>query len=114
MKGKSVEEDLETFWSATSKLREQTGKPVLSVVGFDSVEYMYGREEVSKILGRSITLVRNLEDVRLNFIRPTSLGPSPTSTSKLTKLTEPSSYAELNRGRHYTASMYSPSKEYLR
>lgn len=32
LKGKSVEEDLETFWSATSKLREQTGKPVLSVM----------------------------------------------------------------------------------
>ena len=71
LKGKSVEEDLETFWSAVSKLRELTGKTVLSVVGVDSVEYMYGREEGLKILGRDITLIRNREDVRINFVRPT-------------------------------------------
>jgi len=71
LKGQSIEEDLETFWNVTSKLREQTGKPVLSVLGYDSVEYMYGWEGGLKILGRDVTLVRNLGDVRLNVIRPT-------------------------------------------
>ncbi|WP_309492297.1 ATPase domain-containing protein [Candidatus Hecatella orcuttiae] len=71
LKGESIEEDIETFWNGASQLREQTGKPVLSVVGFDSLEYIYGREEGLKILGQDITLVRNLEDVRVNVIRPT-------------------------------------------
>ncbi|MEM3737290.1 MAG: ATPase domain-containing protein [Candidatus Bathyarchaeia archaeon] len=71
LEGKSIREDFELFWGATSKLREKTGKPVFSVVGFDSLEYMYGRDEALKILGRDVTLTRNFNDVRLNIIRPT-------------------------------------------
>ena len=70
MKGKSIEEDMERFWRAVSQLRERTSKPVLTFVGFDTIEYMYGVDEALKILGRDVARVRNFRDIRLNIVRP--------------------------------------------
>ena len=58
------------FWSAVSEFRRQSGRPVFSVVGFDTLEYIYGKDELLKILGEDLAKIRNFGDVRLNIIRP--------------------------------------------
>jgi len=69
--GKSLEDDMEKIWDAISGLRTKTGKPVFSIIGFDTIEYNYGEREALKILGEDIAQIRNNEDLRLNIIRPT-------------------------------------------
>lgn len=71
LEGRSLEEDMEVVWNIISDLREKTHKPVLSIMGFDTVEYTYGEREALKILGEDIARTRNLEDLRINIIRPT-------------------------------------------
>jgi len=68
--GKSIEGDMEKIWDVISDLRKKTGKPVLSMVGFDTMEYTYGEREALKILGEDVVRTRNREDLRLNIIRP--------------------------------------------
>ena len=71
LEGRSLEEDVEKIWSVISNLRRKTGKPVFSVVGFDTIEYNYGEREALKILGEDVARTRNSRDLRLNIIRPT-------------------------------------------
>ncbi|MEM2921352.1 MAG: ATPase domain-containing protein, partial [Candidatus Bathyarchaeia archaeon] len=70
LSGKSLEDDMQKFLSTILELKEAMNKPVLSVVGYDSLEYMYGGEEVLRILGRDIAFTRNNRDLRINIIRP--------------------------------------------
>ena len=70
LEGRSLREDMRKIWSVISELREKTGKPVLSIVGFDTMEYNYGEREALKILGEDVALIRNNRDIRLNVIRP--------------------------------------------
>ncbi|RJS88237.1 hypothetical protein CW705_09385 [Candidatus Bathyarchaeota archaeon] len=69
--GESLEEDMNHIWQAISDLRRRTGKPVFSIIGFDTIEYNYGEREALKILGEDVARTRNHEDLRLNIIRPT-------------------------------------------
>ena len=69
--GASIEKDFTKFWEVCSGLKEKTGKPVLSIVGYDTVEYTYGEMEALKILGEDLARIRNFGDLRLNIIRPT-------------------------------------------
>jgi len=68
--GESLEEDIEQVWNVAYDLRRKTGKPVFSIVGFDTIEYNYGEREALKILGEDVARTRNREDLRLNVIRP--------------------------------------------
>ncbi|MEM2859817.1 MAG: ATPase domain-containing protein [Candidatus Bathyarchaeia archaeon] len=68
--GRSLREDMLCFWNAASDFRMKRGRPVLTIVGFDTLEYVYGEDEVLKILGEDLAKTRNLGDVRLNIIRP--------------------------------------------
>jgi len=68
--GTSIEEDMRSVWNAIADLRKKTRKPVFSVMGFDTVDYTYGGKEALKIIGEDIARTRNLEDLRLNIIRP--------------------------------------------
>jgi KaiC/GvpD/RAD55 family RecA-like ATPase len=70
LKGKNILEDMERFWDEIDELRRITGKPVLSIVGFDTLEYMYGAAEILKILGEDVAKIKNFGDVRLNVVRP--------------------------------------------
>ncbi|RJS84691.1 hypothetical protein CW706_03440 [Candidatus Bathyarchaeota archaeon] len=72
LRGASILEDLERFWSICSELRKKTGKSVLSVVGYDSIEYIYGEKDALKTLGEDVARIRNNKDVRINIIRPTA------------------------------------------
>ena len=71
LKGESIEKDMEQLWNAISSLKEKTGKPVFSMVGFDTIEYTYGEKEALRILGEDVAHTRNNEDLRFNIIRPT-------------------------------------------
>jgi len=72
LRGASILEDLEIFWGLCSELRKKTGKPVLSVVGYDSVEYTYGEKDALKTLGEDVARIKNTGDIRINIIRPTA------------------------------------------
>ena len=71
LKGESITEDLRELWDATLRLKKNTGKPVFSVVGYDTIEYTYGEKEALKTLGEDVARIRNLGDLRVNIIRPT-------------------------------------------
>ncbi|MEM3590492.1 MAG: ATPase domain-containing protein [Candidatus Bathyarchaeia archaeon] len=68
--GRSIREDMLGFWNAVSELRSRYGKPVFTIVGFDTLEYVYGKDELLKILGEDLAKTRNFGDVRLNIVRP--------------------------------------------
>ncbi|MEM3955629.1 MAG: ATPase domain-containing protein [Candidatus Bathyarchaeia archaeon] len=68
--GRSLREDMLCFWNVVSEFRQQRGRPIFSVVGFDTLEYIYGKDELLKILGEDLAKTRNFGDVRLNIVRP--------------------------------------------
>ncbi|MCX8192035.1 MAG: hypothetical protein N3F06_04425, partial [Nitrososphaerales archaeon] len=68
--GRSLKEDMMRFWNVISDFRMKSGKPVLTVVGFDTLEYVYGLNEILKVLGEDLAKIKNLGDVRLNIVRP--------------------------------------------
>ncbi|MCD6469896.1 hypothetical protein J7L29_03755 [Candidatus Bathyarchaeota archaeon] len=70
LNGKSISEDMWILWNVISELREKSKRPVFSIVGFDTLEYMYGEKEILKILGVDVAFIRNFNHVRLNIIRP--------------------------------------------
>ncbi|MEM2737917.1 MAG: ATPase domain-containing protein [Candidatus Bathyarchaeia archaeon] len=72
LRGAFIAEDMNRFWDAVTKLREKTQKPVLTIVGYDALEYTYGEREILKILGEDIARTRNLEDLRINIARSTT------------------------------------------
>lgn len=43
--GRSIREDMLGFWNAISEFRRQRDRPIFSVVGFDALEYIYGKDE---------------------------------------------------------------------
>jgi len=71
LEGSSITEDFGILWDSTSALKKKTGKPVLSIVGFDTVEYTYDKTAALKILGEDVARIRNFGDLRINIIRPT-------------------------------------------
>ncbi|MEM2168967.1 MAG: hypothetical protein QXX99_03550 [Candidatus Bathyarchaeia archaeon] len=59
-----------SFWNVISEFRRLRERPVFSIVGFDTLEYVYDKDELLKVLGADLARVRNFGDVRLNIIRP--------------------------------------------
>ncbi len=68
--GAKIQSDFLKLWKTVHQLRKASKKTVLSIVGFDTIEYVYGLEEGLRILGRDVALNRNVGDVRVNLIRP--------------------------------------------
>lgn len=68
--GRFIIDDMKALWDAIYELTKSTSRPALSIVGFDTLEYIYGKDEVLKILGADLAKVRNLKYVRLNISRP--------------------------------------------
>lgn len=68
--GAKIQSDFLKLWKTVHQLHEASKKTVLAIVGFDTVEYMYGLKEGLRILGRDVALNRNIGDVRVNIIRP--------------------------------------------
>ncbi len=70
LRGVSIIEDFDRFWGEIYDFKRETGKPVLTTIGYDTVEYVYGKEEGLKVLRLSLSRVRTLGDVRINIGRP--------------------------------------------
>ncbi|MEM2319170.1 MAG: ATPase domain-containing protein [Candidatus Bathyarchaeia archaeon] len=70
LKGATITEDMARFWDAVTELRENGEKPVLTIVGYDTLEYIYEAGKVLKILGEDIARTKNFEDLRVNIARP--------------------------------------------
>ncbi|MEM2211447.1 MAG: ATPase domain-containing protein [Nitrososphaerales archaeon] len=70
LEGRVLKEDMIKFWDAVSEFRMKSGKPIFTIVGFDTLEYVYGLNEILKILGEDLTKIRNFGDIRLNIVRP--------------------------------------------
>ncbi|MEM2568161.1 MAG: ATPase domain-containing protein [Candidatus Bathyarchaeia archaeon] len=70
LKGTFITEDMTRFWDTVTELREDKKKPVLTIVGYDTLEYIYGARETLKILGEDVARTKNFEDVRINIARP--------------------------------------------
>ncbi len=70
LRGSSIIEDFDRFWNEMYDFKRRRGRPVLSTIGYDTVEYTYGAKEGLKILGVSASRVRRLGDVRINIGRP--------------------------------------------
>ena len=70
LEGRNARKDFDRAWKVMDRLRKETGKPILSIMGWDTVEYMYGSEATARILGFDTTRVRNKGDVRINITRP--------------------------------------------
>ncbi|MEM2760729.1 MAG: PQQ-binding-like beta-propeller repeat protein, partial [Nitrososphaerales archaeon] len=66
LKGATITEDMARFWDAVTELRENGEKPVLTIVGYDTLEYIYEAGKVLKILGEDIARTKNFEDLRVN------------------------------------------------
>ena len=60
LEGVDIQRDFWQIWKTLAELREAAGKPVLSVVGFDTVEYVYGVREGLRVLGKDASAIRNM------------------------------------------------------
>ncbi|MEM2122366.1 MAG: ATPase domain-containing protein [Candidatus Bathyarchaeia archaeon] len=72
LEGANINGDFWQIWKTLEQLRDATGRSVLSVIGFDTVEYIYGLDEGLKILGFDLSTIRNMGDIRVNLIRPSA------------------------------------------
>jgi len=73
LKGECVREDFETFWKPIFDFKSETKEPLLTVLGYDTLEYRYGKDLLAMvaIVGESSSRVRDQKDVRINIARPT-------------------------------------------
>ncbi len=70
LSGASIEKDFEVLWDTVFALSHDTGGPLLTSIAYDTVEYLYGRENGLKVLGASVAYLRNLRAVGIDTIRP--------------------------------------------
>jgi len=70
LEGTEIRSDFWLIWRTLEELRGASGKSVFSIIGFDSVEYIYGVDEGLKILGFDLSTIRNTGDIRVNLVRP--------------------------------------------
>ncbi|MEM3386664.1 MAG: ATPase domain-containing protein [Nitrososphaerales archaeon] len=70
LSGRSIIEDTTRFWTATLQLMKLTRRPALSIVGFDTVEYVYSEKEALRTLGESVARTKNFGVLRINIARP--------------------------------------------
>lgn len=83
LKGRNIDEDFSKMWRVMDGFKKKTGKLVLSIVGWDMLEYMYGPEATVRILGRDLAQIRNKGHIRINITRP-----SVTVTPQLSEVSD--------------------------
>jgi KaiC/GvpD/RAD55 family RecA-like ATPase len=57
--------DFVSLEATSNELRSRTKKPILSILGIDTLEALYGSSNISKPLGQSIAYVKSNRDVRI-------------------------------------------------
>jgi len=61
----NIAEDLARWNSVIAEMKQVTGKPILSFLGYDTLEYMYGLENLSGIPEAITSLIRSHSDVTI-------------------------------------------------
>jgi KaiC/GvpD/RAD55 family RecA-like ATPase len=61
--GTDIQTDLEIWNKAKKELRYKSGKPILGIVGYDTLSRVYGREQVEPIIGSSLPETRYRGDL---------------------------------------------------
>jgi KaiC/GvpD/RAD55 family RecA-like ATPase len=57
--------DFVSFEAASNEIRSKTRKAILSFLGIDTLEALYGADNITKPLGHSIAYVKSMRDVRI-------------------------------------------------
>lgn len=68
--GKSIEEDYQRYLKIEEELMNETGQPVLSIVGADSIIAHYGKETVMKVWNRDATRIREKGSLGILVLKP--------------------------------------------
>lgn len=58
-----IKEDLTKWNSLLAEMKETTGKPLLSILGYDTLEYMYGIENLSGVPETMVSMIRSHSDL---------------------------------------------------
>ncbi|RJS76784.1 hypothetical protein CW712_00850 [Candidatus Bathyarchaeota archaeon] len=74
--GKSIEEDYERYLKIAAEIRQQTGRPILHILGVDTLLAYYGRTDTMKILNLSVTTIREHGALGIFLLKPTYFGIS--------------------------------------
>ncbi|MBS7644836.1 hypothetical protein KEJ44_02185 [Candidatus Bathyarchaeota archaeon] len=72
LEGSKIKSDFWQIWKTLEELRNATRRSVLSIIGFDTVDYVYGLDEGLKVLGLDLSTIRNAGDIRVNLARPSA------------------------------------------
>ena len=70
LRGKSLEEDSRRITTLTADFKEKRGQPVFTSMGYDTIEYIYGWEQATRIIGQFAATVRREGDASLDITRP--------------------------------------------
>lgn len=60
-----VAKDMETFWSVKQEHSGQSSAPLLDYVGLDTMEYNYGVEDISRVIGMMASRIKTTRNVVL-------------------------------------------------
>ena len=72
LRGRSIIDDYQKFWEHVSTFKAETGKPVLTTIGYDTLEYTYPKD-TSILIQRMIEAAKRIRvsgDLRINIVRP--------------------------------------------
>jgi len=68
--GKNIDEDFEVYLKVATRLRKETNRPILNIVGIDRLLANYGTSDVLKILNSSATIIREYGDLGVFLLKP--------------------------------------------
>jgi len=69
-KGKNIENDYQQYLEVAHKLREKTGRPLLYIIGVDTLLANYRRDDVMRILNLSATTIREYGALSILLLKP--------------------------------------------
>ena len=70
IKGKDIEEDFKQYLEVSDDLREETGKPLLHIIGIDRLIAHYGIDDTAKIINLSATMIRENRSLGIFILKP--------------------------------------------
>ncbi|MFQ6051002.1 MAG: gas vesicle protein GvpD P-loop domain-containing protein [Candidatus Hydrothermarchaeota archaeon] len=70
IKGESLKEDFNKLSEVVSEIGEKRGEPVLIILGFDNIEYMYGPENMVEPIAHLIAYERKRFNLCIGLLKP--------------------------------------------
>jgi len=68
--GKNIDKDFERYLEVANELREETGKPLLHIIGIDRLIAHYGMDDAIKIINLSATMLRENRSLGFFLLKP--------------------------------------------